>query len=171
MYQPYPGGTQIPEVRRPATPPSLQKAARFMYTGAFLSIIGIAVNITAAHTTARSILTHDHKSLTATQINQAAAGLRVLDVIVGLIAAGVWLWLARSCLAGRNWARITGTVFFGLSTIENLDLFAFKMSVLVHLFGLLVWLVGLGAVIFLWRRESTGYLKPSPAAPAPGPAP
>ena len=139
MYQPYPGGTQIPEVRRPAAPPSLQKAVRFMYTGSALSIIGIVVNITAANATARSILTHDHKSLTATQISQAADGVRVLYVIVGLIAAVVWLWLARYSLAGRNWARITGTVLFGLATIENLDLFAFKTSVLVHLFGLLVW--------------------------------
>ena len=168
MYQPYPDGAQIPVVHRPTAPPSLQKAARFMFTGSALSIIGIAVNITAAHATARSILTHDHKNLTATQIDQAVVGLRALDVIVGLIAAVVWLWLARSCLAGRNWARITGTVFFGLATIENLDLFAFKMSVLVHLYGLLVWLVGLGAVIFLWRRESTAYLKP---APPPTPAP
>jgi hypothetical protein len=168
MYQPYPGGAQIPEVRRPTAPPSLQKAVRFMYTGSALSIIGIAVNITAAHATARSILTHDHKSLTATQISQAADGVRVVYVIVGLIAAVVWLWLARSSLAGRNWARITGTVLFGLATIENLDLFAFKTSLLVHLFGLLVWLVGLGAVIFLWRRDSTAYLKPPPpSAPAP----
>jgi hypothetical protein len=164
MYQPYPDGAQIPEFRRPTAPPSLQKAFRFMYTGAGLSIVGIAVNISVAHATAHSILTNDHKSITATQINQAAAGLRVLDVIVGLIAAGVWIWLARSIQAGRNWARITGTVFFGLSTIENLDLFAFKISVLAHLYGLLVWLIGLGAVIFLWRRESTAYLKPAPTA-------
>jgi len=162
MYQPYPDGAQISDFRRPAAPPSLQKAFRFMYTGALLSVIGIAVNISVAHATAHSILTNNHKSVTAAQINQAAAGLRVLDVIVGLAAAVVWIWLARSVQAGRNWARITGTVLFGLSTIENLDLFAFKISVLAHLFGLLVWLVGLGAVIFLWRRESTAYLKPAP---------
>ncbi len=92
--------------------------------------------------------------------------MRVLYVIVGLIGAVVWLWLARSSLRGKNWARITGTVLFGLGTLENLDLFAFKTSVLVHLFGLLVWLVGLGAVIYLWRRDSTAYLKPAPP-PAP----
>ncbi len=165
MYQPYPDHAQIPEFRRPTAPPALQKAFRFMYAGALLSIVGIAVNITAAHATARSLLTHEHKSLTATQINQTVAGLRALDVIVGLIAAVVWIWLARSIQAGRNWARVTGTVFFGLATIENLDSFAFSESVLVHLYGLLVWLVGLGAVIFLWRRESTAYLKPAPPAP------
>lgn len=166
MYQPYPDGAQIPEFRRPTAPPSLRRAVSFMYAGSVLSIIGIGVNITAAHTSARSLLTHEHKSLTATQINDAVAGLRALDVIVGLIAAVVWLYLARSCLAGRNWARITGTVFFGLSTIENLDSFALSQTVLVHLYGLLVWLVGLAAVIFLWRRESTAYLKPAPP-PAP----
>ncbi len=166
MYQPYPDGAQIPDVRRPTAPPSLRRAVSFMYAGSVLSIVGIAVNITAAHTGARSLLTHEHKSLTATQINDAVAGLRAIDVIVGLIAAVVWLWLARSCLAGRNWARITGTVFFGLATIENLDSFALSQTVLVHLYGLLVWLVGLAAVIFLWRRESTAYLKPAPP-PAP----
>jgi hypothetical protein len=166
MYQPYPDGAQIPEFRRPTAPPSLRRAASFMYAGSVLSIIGIGVNISAAHTSARSLLAHEHKSLSVSQINDAVAGLRAVDVIVGLIAAVVWLYLARSCLAGRNWARITGTVFFGLSTIENLDSFALSQTVLVHLYGLLVWLVGLAAVIFLWRRESTAYLKPAPP-PAP----
>jgi hypothetical protein len=166
MYQPYPDGAQIPEFRRPTAPPSLRRAASFMYAGSVLSIIGIGVNISAAHTSARSLLAHEHKSLSVSQINDAVAGLRAVDVIVGLIAAVVWLYLARSCLAGRNWARITGTVFFGLSTIENLDSFALSQTVLVHLYGLLVWLIGLAAVIFLWRRESTAYLKPAPP-PAP----
>ncbi len=171
MYQPYPGGDQNPYLRRPPAPPSLQKAVRFMYTGSALSIIGIAVNITAAHATARSILTHDHKSLTATQISQAADGVRVVYVIVGLDRRRR-LALARplpSSGRGRNWALGSpATVrFFGAprhhrgNPLEPLRVQDVRPR--PPLPGLLVWLVGLGAVIFLWRRDSTAYLKPAPA--------
>ncbi len=53
MYQPYPGGNQNPYLRRPPAPPSVQTAVKFMYAGSALSLISIAVNITAAHATAR----------------------------------------------------------------------------------------------------------------------
>ena len=33
---------------------------------------------------------------------------------------------------------------------------------------LLVWLVGLGAIIMLWRRDSSSYLAASKAGQAPG---
>jgi len=31
-------------------------------------------------------------------------------------------------------------------------------------FPVLTWLIGLGAVVFLWRRESTEFFKPRPLA-------
>ncbi len=63
--------------------------------------------------------------------------------------------------AGRNWARITSSVFFGLNTLGLLFsiLFSFRPpeALLSRLIGLVVWLIGLGAILLLWRKESTGY--------------
>jgi hypothetical protein len=75
-------------------------------------------------------------------------------VLVGVIAIGLWLWMARACAAGRNYARITGTVLFGLNSLFLLLSLARPHASLGLVFNVLVWLAGLGAVIMLWRRES-----------------
>jgi hypothetical protein len=31
----------------------------------------------------------------------------------------LWIFIARACGRGRNWARITGTVLFGLATVDG----------------------------------------------------
>jgi hypothetical protein len=78
-------------------------------------------------------------------------------VVVGTVAvAALWVWMAWKCRAGRPWARIMSTVLFGLS--------AFTLSSLpsAHLTAALCaavsWLIGLAAVILLWRRSSSFFL-------------
>jgi hypothetical protein len=62
--------------------------------------------------------------------------------------------MARACAAGRNYARITGTVLFGLNSLFLLLSLARPHASLGLVFNVLVWLAGLGAVIMLWRGES-----------------
>jgi hypothetical protein len=69
--------------------------------------------------------------------------------------------MARANGAGHNYARITGTVFFGLNTLFLLLSLARPHASLGFIFNILVWLVGLGAVIMLWRKESGPYFKPA----------
>jgi len=162
MYQPYPGSTQMPEVSRPPAPKPVLNAVRFMYAGAALSLIGIVVDLTTLSATKRAIEKKD-PTLTLSQVNSREHVLLVGFIVAGLIGVAIWLWLARSCQAGKNWARITGTVLFGIATIDSLAGFGVSVSGAVHLYGLLVWLVGLGAVIFLWQRASTAFFKWTPA--------
>ena len=44
-------------------------------------------------------------------------------IIFGLIGIGLWLWMAYANKAGKNWARITATAFFGLDTLSVLTSF------------------------------------------------
>ena len=62
--------------------------------------------------------------------------------------------MARASGAGRNYARVTGTVFFGLNTLFLLLGLRSPQVGLGLVFYVLVWLAGLGAVIMLWRSES-----------------
>jgi hypothetical protein len=78
-------------------------------------------------------------------------------VLVGVVAIALWLWMARANAAGRNYARISGTVFFGLNTVFLLLSLARPHASLGLVFNVLVWLAGLGAVIMLWRSESRPY--------------
>jgi hypothetical protein len=75
-----------------------------------------------------------------------------------VITVGLWLWMARANRAGNNWARIVASVLFGLNTIFLLLSFARPHASIGAVLNLLIWLVGLGAIVLLWRRDSTGYI-------------
>jgi hypothetical protein len=162
VYQPYPGSTQMPEASRPPAPKSVLNAVKFMYAGAASSLIGIVVDIATLSGTKRAI-EKKNPALSISQVNTREHALLVGFIIAGVIGVAVWLWLARSCLGGKNWARITGTVLFAIATIDLLVGFGISVAGVVHIYGLLVWLIGLCAVIFLWRRDSSAYFKPTPA--------
>jgi hypothetical protein len=58
---------------------------------------------------------------------------------------------------GRNWARIVSAVFFGINTLDLIISFT-QVHVLASLIvSIIVWLVGLGAIILLFSKESAPY--------------
>jgi hypothetical protein len=161
MYQPYPQDTRMPETRHLPAPASVLNAVRIMYIGAAASILGIVIDILTVGATKRAIEKHSHH-LTASQINSSQHVLVIAFIIGGLIGAALWFFLARSCLGGKNWARITGTVLFALATVDTLGGLSAPIAGAVKIWAILVWLVGLTAVVFLWRRSSTAFFKASP---------
>jgi hypothetical protein len=161
MYQPYPGSeTQLPETQRPPAPASVRNAVKVMYVGAATSVLGIAIDILTVSGT-KTAIARRSPDLTASQVTSAQHVLIAGFIAGGVIAAVVWVVLARSCEHGRNWARITGTVLFALATADTLVGFTAPIPAVVRIWALVVWLVGLTAVIFLWRRDSSAYFRPA----------
>lgn len=164
MYQQYPGGAQPsePSAGRASVPQSVSRAAQVMYVGAAASLVGIVIDLLMRHSIRTAIAQHDTK-LTATQVTDTYhAELGVL-IVFGLIGVGLWLWIARSCLAGKSWARVTGTVFFGLDTVAVLlGVSVASSGGLTRIYGIVVWLIGLVAVILLWRRSSAEFFRGAP---------
>jgi hypothetical protein len=157
MYQPYPSGGQVPEPpQRPGPPASVLSAVKLMYAGATVSAISLIVSLATIGSLKSTILKRD-PGFTTTQVHSAEVVVVAFAVIVGLISVGLWLWMARANKAGKNWARITSSVFFGLNTLGLLAIFRQAEPVLSRLITLLVWLVGLAAIIMLWRKESSEY--------------
>jgi hypothetical protein len=156
MYQPYPSGGQVPEPRRPALPASVQNAVRLMYAGAVLSVVVLA----AAVLTVGSVRTAVHNafpSYSASRVRSAAMVVVVTDVVVQVITVGLWLWMAVANKAGNGWARVVASVLFGLNTLLLLLSFARPHASIGAVLNLLIWLVGLGTIILLWRKESSQY--------------
>ncbi len=81
------------------------------------------------------------------------------SVVIGLLAVGLWIWMARANGAGQSWARVVATVLFGISTLALLATFARPHSAYDLLTGMLVWLVGLAAVTLLWQKATSAYLQ------------
>lgn len=161
-YQPYPGGTQMPEPSaRPPVPQSVTRAVQLMYAGAVASLIGIVIALTTLSSIKSQIISKN-PSLTTTQVNNAEHVAIGILIASGLIGAALWLWMAQSCKAGKNWARITSTVLFAIETINVLaGAAAVASGGASRIYSIVIWLIGLGAIIFLWQRSSTEYFKSS----------
>ena len=89
-----------------------------------------------------------------------------LTIASGLIGAALWIWMAQRIRAGRNWARIVSTVFFAIDTISALVSASGASTLSVggatRVYGIVVWLIGLVAIVFLWQRASSDYFRPAP---------
>ncbi len=165
MYQPYPSGGPEPLLPQAGPPPQpVRTAVLLMCAGAALSVIEIIIGAVTIGSL-RSAIRSQYPNYTASQIHTAEVAGVVAAVAIGALAVGLWLWMAWANGRGRNWARIVATVLFALNTIDALALVARPHSAVSLLFAGLVWLAGLGAVFFLWQRESSAYFQASSGRP------
>jgi hypothetical protein len=166
-YQPYPaGGNQLGQ--RPEQPTSVRNAVWLMYGGAVLSAIS-AILVLALSSSIRNaegkalrngnqtLRNEGKKVLTAAQIHSVESVTIGIIVFVLLVGVALWVWMAWANGRGRNWARIMASVLFALNTIY-LALSVSRAGFSVIFVGL-GWLLGLGAIVLLWRKESSYYFQ------------
>lgn len=172
-YQPYPTGSGSSEapglVARPPRPAALRNAVRLMWVGAALSLISVISTLAFSSKIKSAINTAAIKAnatrqstgktvMTTSQIHTLANATVIFLAVAGIIAVLLWVWMAWANNKGRNWARIVATVLFGLNTI-SLILEAGRASVTI-IFVALGWLVGLAAIVLLWRKDTSAYVRP-----------
>jgi len=138
-------------------PASMRTAVSLMYAGAAYSLIDAIFVVGLNHAVNQRLAGNG-------QVNHA--GLFVGAIVLALIEAAVWLWIARACKNRRNWARVTGTVLFGLHTLGTFAVVANSRSdlALAKVVVIIGWLIACAAVVFLWRRSSSAFF----SATAPG---
>ena len=167
MHQPaeslpqYPSGASLPAGPEPPAPPQVRYAVRAMYAGAAATLVGVVIEIVTAGAT-KTAIERRSRHLTASQLNFTEHALIIGFVVSGLVAVAAWLILARACRRGRNWARLTGTALFALSTIDAIVGARASLAVAVRAWWPVIWLAGLIAVIFLWQRPATAYFSRQP---------
>jgi len=134
--------------QRARLPASMVNALRVIYAGAGIAVVlGVTIALT---THSRTLHMGDPAAGTY------KAGYVTGGAITGLIAAGLWLWMAWANKRGRSWARILSTVFFGVLTLyAAAGLVALPAAAKIAV--LLEWAAGLAAVVFLWQRQSSLY--------------
>ena len=162
MVQPYPLSDKPVEPERPPAPPSVQNAVKLMYVGAAVSTVSLLISLFSIGGT-KDAIRKARPSLTAAQVNQLNTFIITLAIVSGVIGVALWLWMARANGQGKNWARIMSTVLFGLATLDLFGVLSQPKTILGLVFPVLTWLVGLGAVILLWRKENAGFYKPDQA--------
>jgi hypothetical protein len=172
-YQPYPTGSGSNETaamtERPAQPPALRNAVRLMWVGSALALVSVIVtlafsskiksSVTKTAIKANATRRSDGKAvLTTSQIHTLASATIIVVAVAGIIAVLLWAWMAWANNKGSSWARIVATVLFALNTISVI-VEAGRASIAI-IFVALGWLVGLAAVVLLWRKATTAYLRP-----------
>jgi hypothetical protein len=162
MYEPSPASGQMPEPQRVRPPRPVQNAVKFMYAGAAVEVIALVVALITRNNM-KSALRTLHPDYTAAQLHTAVTEQTVWLVIGAAVATGLWLWMARANGRGYNWARILSAVFFGISTLDLVFTFAAVRAPGSLIVGFAIWLVGLGAIVLLFSRESNAFFRQPPA--------
>jgi hypothetical protein len=154
MYQSYPapGPAQEPPPRI-QSPHSVRNAVKLMYTGAALEVLALIVTLLTISSLKSAIL-KAHPGYTAARLHTAEVD-RASSLVVGaVIAIGLWLWMAWANGRGRSWARIVSAVFFGINTLDLIISFALVRAAATMIVGVVIWLVGLAAIVLLFSKES-----------------
>ncbi|HWG24474.1 hypothetical protein [Actinospica sp.] len=157
---------------KPPMPPAVQRAFTLMLVGAGLEVVNVVLSFLFNHQVDARIQQALNAGTidTSTSVNIASAAFG------GIVGIGLWVWMAFANRAGKNWARITGTVFFGISSLGLLGDIAIIAAAYKWIGGVifvlvaenaLSWVLGLTVVVLLWKKESGPYFKPQTFYPAP----
>jgi hypothetical protein len=142
-----------------AEPPgSVRLAVRLMYAGAALAALDLIVTLTTVGK-ARSILHAAEPHWSASRVTTTVHTEIAYFVVTWAITIALWLVMARTNLAGRGWARIVSTILCVLSTLSFAEYVTQPSSLLSKLILVPMWLVGVGAVVLLWQRATTEYIR------------
>jgi hypothetical protein len=160
MYQPYPSPGQTPEPARPPAPAPVVMAVRLMYAGAAVSALSLIVSL-ATIGSIDAVIRRAYPSYTASQIHAVKVSTIGAAVFLGLISIGLWVWMGLANRAGKMWARTLATVFFALDTVFLLLGFARPQTWSARGVALIIWLIGLGAIVLLYRPDSTAFFNAS----------
>ncbi len=141
---------------RPLPPRTIRIAVLLMYAGAALTAIGLVLSVIAV-ATGEKALRASHPHATVAQLHATRNVLITVAVVSGIIEIAAWLLLARANRGGLKWARIVASALFALSTLTLAGHLHGTATIGNTIYSVLIWLVGLGTIILLWRRESSAY--------------
>lgn len=162
MYQPYPVSAPVSlEPARLDPPRSVVRAIRLMYAGAAAQLAALVVDLVdtnALRAGVKKRFPHD----TALQLHHAEDARVAFLVLVALVAAGLWVWMARANGRGLGWARTVSTVLFGLGTLEFLIEGATVYTAGTLIVDGTIWLIGLIVIVLLFRKESRPFYRQPP---------
>lgn len=140
------------------TPHTVLNAARLMYLGA-VAELGVLIVLWLTEGSIRAAVSHRYPQLTAAQLG----GLNTLftfELSVGSAVVLLWLVMAWATGRGSQLARVAAIICFSLSTvgiIVDLSTGSPQFAPAAFTGACVVWLIGLAAIVNLFRRQSRAY--------------
>ena len=145
-----------------ARPPrSVRDAVWLMCAGAVVSLAAAIADI-ATRSELRAVIART--PVTRNLIGAATTATFTQAAVVNMVGVVLFLVMARWTGKGSITARTLACVLFGLRTVTVLigpgELSALSpWPVAVRVLTVLGWLAGLGAIVFLWQKTSTAFIR------------
>lgn len=157
MYQPYPTSGPVQEPQRVPPPPSVVYAVRLMYAGAAAEALAVVIALVSEGSLKSSVLAR-HPADTAAQLHATEVARTVPLIAGGVIAVGLWTWMAWANRRGQSWARVVSAVLFGINTLDLVvAAFLVRGAVAALVIGVVIWLAGLGVIVLIFSRQSSPF--------------
>ncbi|KAF0846357.1 hypothetical protein [Nocardia caishijiensis] len=173
-YPPYTGYTPV-EAEPRAVPENIRMAFVVMLVGAAVAFLAGAYALTDIDTVRANMLDSSGGAFRGSSLDVLVYATVGATVVGALVNVGLWIWMAFSCRAGKNWARITSTVFFGINVLSTLYAVVALVADLgvtagAAAFNVAGFVIGLGAIVLLWHPGSAPFFAPArPQYPLAGP--
>ncbi|WP_433671435.1 hypothetical protein ACQP06_07350 [Nocardia sp. CA-136227] len=167
-YDPFRGGPF-----QSAEPPrTVMYAYYLMLTNAVLTVVGMVYGATLLPEIRREAREMEAGSLTGSTLETIVTIGIGIGFVISVITVVLWIWIAFASRAGKNWARITGTVLFGVDTLSILfSITSDSSTVPTIVINSLSWVIDLAIVILWWGTQSSAYFRPAPESTPPSPGP
>jgi hypothetical protein len=136
-------------------PSSVTRAVRLMYVGAVLSVLDVVVTW-FTKSQLRDQIEATSPTLTPDQVETAVTVSLGTGLVVGLVAVGLWLWMAAANGAGKSWARVLATVLGALGALGAVLSITTGTGITIAL-QLLSLVLAVTILVLLWRPASSAY--------------
>jgi len=132
-----------------------------MYTGLAATVLAVILSLVDIGRLGN--LAKQYQSVDTIAYNQETAYIILLvflALIGGIIGIAIWIVCAVAVRKGRHWGAVLGTVFFGLNCVSMMTIaFGTQGDPATKIMSVLMWVIGLVAVILLWQNQSRGFYR------------
>ncbi len=142
-------------------PPSIKTAVMLMRVGAAVSVISILVGLVtlgALKDEVRQQLEDAGTSFSESDVDTLYGVSVGIIIVSGLIGVALWLWMASANGKGKRWARVVATVLGVINALSFLfAVTAGSQTLLSSLVGAASLIVGVSALVFMYRRDASAF--------------
>jgi hypothetical protein len=156
MVESYSQATRLTGTPQPTAPAAVLNAVRIMYLGAAFSVVHAVIYLVTENAT-KTAIRDKNPTMSASTLNSVTHAGVIIGAAAGIIGALLFLWIARSCKNGKNWARVTGTVFFFIGILGAVYDVATAEATITAIMNFIGLAIGLVTVVLLWQPSSGRY--------------
>lgn len=153
--QPYPTAAEQPRTPRRSVPTSVANAIKAMYLGA-VAEVAVAVVFVATSNATKLALRHTFPHYSTQQLMRVERGAVIAGVVVSLIGAALFIWIARSSRSAKNWSRVVAAVLFVLGAV-GAAVGRTPEAAADRAMAVVVAVIGLMALVPLWTPSASAY--------------